>query len=177
MVTEPAVIAGSDAGGEIVSCPPGRLKPIVQGAGQSEAFASRVAGAREPLPGGGLASRVGWAGEPPPESAFVVTKSEDVPPMPTFDVVELLLLFESVSVAVADALRTTVPLPLAGRVIVCVAVLLFDNVPIEQVIVVVPLQLPCVDDGRPLSVMFAGSAIVAVTFDAAAGPLLVTMVV
>src|SRR4051794_21872696 len=157
MVTPVAVMAGSDAGGEIVSCPPGRLKPIVQGAVQSEAFASRMAWRREPLP----------------ESAFVVTKSEDVPPIPTFEVVELLLLFESVSVAVADALRTTVPLPVAVRLIVCVAVLLFDNVPIEQVIVVVPLQVPCVDDGSPLSVMFAGSAIVAVTVDAAAGAVFV----
>src|SRR3954452_22539366 len=154
-------MAGSDVGGAIVSCPPGRLNPMVHGIVQSEAFASRMA----------------WRSEPAPESAFVVTTSEDVPPMPTFDVVALLLLFESVSVADAAALRTTVPLPVAVRLIVCVAVLVFGNAPIEQVIVVVPLQVPCVDDGSPLSVTFAGSVIVAVTFEAAAGPLFVTTVV
>src|SRR5438309_2349267 len=97
--------------------------------------------------------------------------------MPTFDAVTLLLLFVSVSVAVADALRMAVPLPVAVRLIVCVAVLPFVNVPIEQVIVVVPLQVPCVDDGEPLRVTLAGSVIVAVTFEAVAGPLFVTTVV
>src|SRR5437660_12475788 len=154
-------MAGRDVGGAIVSCPPGRLKPMVQGAVQSEALASRMA----------------WRSEPLPESAFVVTKSEEVPPMPTLDVVALLLLFESVSVAEADALRTTVPLPVAVRLIVCVAVPLSGSVPILQVIGFAPLQVPCVDDGKPLRLTFAGSVIVAVTFEAAAGPLLVTAVV
>ena len=97
--------------------------------------------------------------------------------MPTFEVVALLLLFESDSVAVAEALRIAVPVPVAVRLIVCVAEPLAGSVPIEQVIVVVPLHVPCVDDGEPLRVTLAGSVIVATTFEAAAGPLLVTTVV
>ena len=86
--------------------------------------------------------------------------------MPVFEVVALLLPFGSVSVADAEALRTAVPVPVAVRLIVCVAVLVFDNVPIEQVIGFEPLQVPCVDDGEPLRVTLAGRVIVAVTFEA-----------
>src|SRR6185295_6497859 len=146
MLTPPAVIAGRDVGGKIVSCPAGRLKPMVQGAVQTAGL---------------LASRMAWRSEPVPESAFVVTTSDDVPPMPTFDVVTLLPLFESDSVAVAVALRMAVPLP--------VAVGLRGSDPILQVIVVDPLHVPCVEVGDPLRVTFAGSVIVAVTFVAAAG--------
>src|SRR6185295_13423738 len=159
MLTPPAVIAGRDVGGKIVSCPAGRLKPMVQGAVQTAGL---------------LASRMAWRSEPVPESAFVVTTSDDVPPMPTFEAVVLLPLFESDSVAEAEALRTAVPLPVAVRLMVCVAVALRGSVPMVQVIVVDPLQVPCVDVGDPLSVTFAGSVIVAVTFVAAAGPRFVT---
>src|SRR5438067_3127903 len=155
-------MAGRDVGGVMVSWPPGRLKPMVQGMLQTAVL---------------LASTMAWRSEPVPESAFVVTKREDVPPMPTFEVVALLLLFVSDSVAEAEALRMAVPVPVAVRLMVCVAVPLAGSVPIEQVIVVEPLQVPCVDVGEPLRVTFAGSVIVAVTFEAAAGPLLVTRVV
>src|SRR5205807_872483 len=157
MVTPPAVIAGRDVGGAMVSWPPGRLKPMVQGTLQTAAL---------------LASRMAWRSEPVPELEFVVTKRVDVPPMATFETVALLLLFESDSAAVAEALRTAVPVPVAVRLMVCVAEPLAGSVPMAQVIVVVPLQVPCVDDGEPLRVTFAGSVIVAVTFEAAAGPLL-----
>src|SRR5947209_3030497 len=119
MVTPAAVMAGSAVGGEMVSCPPGRLKPMVQGRVQTD-----------PL----LASRMACRSEPVPESAFVVTKSDDVPPMPTFEVVALLLLLVSDSVAETEPFRTAVPVPVAVRLTVCVAVLLDASVPIEQVI-------------------------------------------
>jgi len=75
IVTLAAVTAGREVGGVMVCCPPGRLKVMVQGEGQTEAL---------------FASRMAWRSDPVPESAFVVTTSVELPVTPTLVAEELL---------------------------------------------------------------------------------------
>src|SRR4051794_31459301 len=91
-----------------------------------------------------LASVMACRSEPGPESAFVVTTSDD-PLIATLDDDVLLLAFESTSVADAFTLRMAVPVPVAVTFTVCVAVPLTGSVPMLQVMVVVPLHVPCVE--------------------------------
>lgn len=98
---------------------------------------------------------------------------------PTFVAAMTLLLAILGSVSFADTLAV-LPIICAKEVVVTTVTVALEplaNVPIAQVIVVVPLHVPWLDTGDPNNAVLASSRSVIVTPVAEPGPLLVTTIV
>jgi len=105
------------------------------------------------------------------EAVFVTAKSADAVTV-VVTLAVLLVGTGSVSVAATEAVLVMLPAATGLTMIVTVAVAAFASVPMEQVTVVVPEQVPCVETAET-KVGPAGSVSVRFTFVAGDGPLLV----
>src|ERR1043166_1771897 len=124
-----------------------------------------------------LASRMAWRSEPVPLSALVRTMTVVAVTAAEAGWFVLSVAFVSDSFAVAEALVMAVPPAFAVAVNVTVADAVDARAPRVQVIVVVPLQVPCDGVGAVVTIRFDGMLCVNDTPVAPPVPLFFTVVV